>query len=292
MEPKTQTEPQKHRPFFERLRGGLESLQDTSQTFERVVIDNLSAFTPWLAPLIPAFLTYTHMVGSLSYPTWVAFIGALVVECLGLTAIYTAIQFWDYNDAKATEKENRLVSMDAKARKLAKQKKQRNAPFRWAAGAMAFYIVIILTVNAALEMKVTQAGFTVKVFSNALLSLLSVVAGLIIALRSQHRRRVEKSSRRKETNVTQPPAQNAANFAQVERKPMPITKAEFLRLYGAQASEEVAQIAEAHGLNGNYDAWLSSSRRSVAELAEMVNVKPRTAQYWVNPPKVKQESMQ
>ena len=73
---------------------------------------------------------------------------------------------------------------------------------------------------------------------------------------------------------------------------MPITKAEFLRLYGAQASEEVAPIAEAHGLDGNYDAWLSSSRRSVAELAEIVNVKPRTAQYWVNPPKVKQESMQ
>ena len=284
MEPKKQTEPQKHPSFLARLRGGLESLQDTSQTFERVVIDNLSAFTPWLAPLIPAFLTYTHMVGSLSYPTWVAFIGALVVECLGLTAIYTATQFWDYNDAKATEKENRLVSMDAKARKLAKQKKQRNAPFRWAAGAMGFYIVIILTVNAALEMEVTQAGFTVKVFSNALLSLLSVVAGLIIALRSQHRRRVEKFSRRKETNVTQPPAQNAANFVQVERKPMPITKAEFLRLYGAQASEEVAQIAEAHGLNGNFEEWLSSSRRSVAELAEMVNVKPRTAQYWVNPP--------
>ncbi len=291
MEPKKQTEPRKHLPFFERLRGGLESLQDTSQTFERVVIDNLSAFAPWLAPLIPAFLTYTHMVGSLSYPTWVAFVGALVVECLGLTAIYTATQFWDYNDAKATEKENRLVSMDAKARKLAKQKKQRNAPFRWAAGAMAFYIVIILTVNAALEMEVTQAGFTVKVFSNALLSLLSVVAGLIIALRAQHRRRLEKSSRRKETNVTtQPPAQNAANFAQAERKPMPITKAEFLRLYGAQTSEEVAQIAEAHGLNGNYDEWLSSSRRSVAVLAEMVNVKPRTAQYWVNPPERKDEA--
>ncbi len=292
MEPEKQTKSTQRQPFFARLRGGLESLQDTSQIFERVVIDNLSAFTPWLAPLIPAYLTYTHMVGSLSYPTWVAFIGALVVECLGLTAIYTAIQFWDYNDAKATEKENRLVSMDAKARKSAKQKKQRNAPFRWAAGAMAFYIVIILTVNAALEMEVTQAGFTVKVFANALLSLLSVVAGLIIALRAQHRRRLEKSSRRKETNVTQPPAQNPANFAQVERKPMPITKAEFLRLYGAQTSEKVAQIAEAHGLNGNFEEWLSSSRRSVAELAEMVNVKPRTAQYWVNPPKVKQESMQ
>jgi len=53
MEPKKQREPQEHPRFFERLRGGLESLQDTSQTFERVVIDNVSAFTPWLAPLIP-----------------------------------------------------------------------------------------------------------------------------------------------------------------------------------------------------------------------------------------------
>ncbi len=288
MEPEKQTKPTQRQPFFARLRGGLESLQDTSQTFERVVIDNVSAFTPWLAPLIPAFLTYTHMIGSLSYPTWVASIGAVVVECLGLTAIYTATQFWDYNDAKATEKENRLVGMDAKARKLAKQKKQRNAPFRWAALAMGFYIAVILTVNAALEMEMTQAGFTVKVFSNALLSLLSVVAGLIIALRSQHRRRLEKFSRRKGSNVTpQPPAQNTTDFAQVARKS--ITKAEFLRLHGAQTSEEVAPIAEAHGLDGNYDAWLSSSRRSVAELAEMVSVKPRTAQYWINPPKAKQE---
>jgi hypothetical protein len=68
--------------------------------FEAVAIDTVSALAPWLAPIIPAFLTYTHMQGSLNYPQWVAFVGALVVEFIGLAAIYTATQFWDYNDAQ------------------------------------------------------------------------------------------------------------------------------------------------------------------------------------------------
>jgi hypothetical protein len=255
---------------------------------EMVAIDTVAAVSPWLAPVIPAFLTYTHMVGALAYPAWVAFIGAMVVECLGLAAIYTATQFWDYNDAKATEKENRLVTLDKRKREIAKKKRQRNAPFAWAALAMGFYITVVLVVNAALEMEVTQTGFTVKVLSNALLSMLSVIAGLIIALRSQHRRRLLKFSRRKDAQEAAPEAKQAetseaaqevTQTPQIARRP--ISRADFLRLVGAQAYEDVAEIAEAHGLNGNYGDWLSS-RRSVAELAKMVKVSPRTAQYWTS----------
>ena len=266
---------------------------DVISGIETVAIDTVAAISPWLAPVIPAYLTNTHMAGALGYPTWVAFIGALVVECLGLAAIYTATQFWHYNDAKATEKENRLAGMSQKARLLARKKRQRNAPFKWAALAMGFYIVVILTVNAALEMEVTQAGFTVKVFSNALLSLLSVIAGLIIALRSQHRRRLEKFSRRKSAqDETQKPVEEAQvaatkpaevpQPAQIARRP--ISRTEFLRLVGAQTYAEVAEIAQAHDLNGNYGDWLTS-RRSVAELAKMVDLSPRTAQYWTSKPK-------
>jgi hypothetical protein len=262
---------------------------DVINKAEVTIIDTVAAVSPWLAPVIPAYLTYTHMVGSLAYPTWVAFIGALVVECLGLAAIYTATQFWDYNDAKATERENRLVGMDKKERGLARKKRQRNAPFAWAAGAMAFYIIVILTVNAFLEMEASQSGFTVRVFSNALLSLLSVIAGLIIALRSQHRRRLMRITRRKDTQTITQAGTGDTQTAQVARKP--ISKADFLRLVSAQAYEDVADIATMHGLNGNYGDWLLS-RRSVAELAKMANVKPRTAQYWTAKPKAKAERSQ
>jgi hypothetical protein len=247
--------------------------------FEAVAIDTVSALAPWLAPIIPAFLTYTHMMGSLNYPQWVAFVGALVVEFIGLAAIYTATQFWDYNDAQQTARDNRLAGMDKKVRERAKKRRQRNAPFQWAAGAMAFYIIVILTVNAALEMETAQSGFTVKVFANGLLSLLSVIAGLIIALRSQHRRRLEQFSRRKSAQVPAQKSAEVAQTAQIARKP--ITEAEFLRLVGAQSYAEVADVAQAHGLNGNYDAWLSS-KRSVAQLAKLVDVSPRTAQYWTS----------
>ena len=267
------------------------SMESVSKV-EMVAIDTVAAISPWLAPVIPAFLTYTHMTTALNYPPAVAFIGALVVECLGLAAIYTATQFWDYNDAKQTEKENRLVTLDKKAREIAKKKRQRNAPFAWAAVAMGFYIVVILTVNALLEMEVTQSGFTVKVLSNALLSMLSVISGLIIALRSQHRRRIMKFSRRKSAPEETPQevqgdTQEVAQTAQIARRP--ISRAEFLRLVDAQTHEDVAEIAEAHGLSGNYDAWLAS-RHSVAELAKMVNSSPRTAQYRTSKPKEKAES--
>jgi len=180
MEPKTQTEPQKHLPFFERLRGGLESLQDTSQTFERVVIDNLSAFTPWLAPLIPASMAYRNMITRLDFSPLVSLFAAAAVEFLGLTTISTTLEFWKYNQDK--------------------RKSDNSAPFVVALLTGVFYVVIILTVNAMLEL---NQSLEVKVAAKAMLSLLSVVAAVIIALRSQHRRRLkeiadEKAQRRAE----------------------------------------------------------------------------------------------
>jgi cation transport ATPase len=177
--------------------------------------------------------------------------------------------------------------MDKKVRERAKKRRQRNAPFQWAAGAMAFYIVVILTVNAALEMETARSGFTVKVFANGLLSLLSVIAGLIIALRSQHRRRLEQFSRRKSAQVQTPKSAEVAQTPQITRRR--ITESEFLRLVGAQSYAEVANIAEAHGLNGNYGDWLAS-KRSVAQLAKLVEVSPRTAQYWVGKTQMKGEA--
>ncbi len=185
MEPEKQTELKKHPPFFERLRGGLESLQDTSQTFERVVIDNVSAFTPWLAPLIPASMAYHNMIVRLDFGPVISAFGAVAVEFLGLSAVSTALEFWKYNEDK--------------------RKSDNAAPFVVALLTGVFYVAIILTVNAMLEL---NQSLEIKVAAKAMLSLLSVVAAVIIALRSQHRRRLtdiadEKTKRKAERQQAQ-----------------------------------------------------------------------------------------
>ena len=67
---------------------------------EAVLIDAIAATAPWLAPLIPAFMTWQSMTSRLDFPAWVAMAGALVVESLGLSAVHTSFQLWDYNDSR------------------------------------------------------------------------------------------------------------------------------------------------------------------------------------------------
>ncbi len=189
MEPEKHPKPMQRPPFFARLRGGLESLQDTSQTFERVIIDNVSAFTPWLAPLIPASMAYRNMITQLNFSPAISLLGAVAVEFLGLSAVATALEFWKFNEDK--------------------RKSDNSAPFIVALLTGVFYVVIILTVNAMLEL---DHSLEIKVAAKALLSLLSVVAAVIIALRSQHRRRVkdiadEKSQRKAERQQGHAPEQ-------------------------------------------------------------------------------------
>ena len=142
---------------------------------EAAFIDAIAAVTPWLAPLIPAYLVYTNMTQRLGYPPIVGLVGAAAVEFLGLSAVHTAVTFWQWNDAHKIER----------------------APFWFAFGAGLFYVVIVLTVNAALDIWRGNEG--VKILAHGLLSLLSVDAAIIIAIRAQHARRLnERDEAKKE----------------------------------------------------------------------------------------------
>jgi hypothetical protein len=134
---------------------------------EGVLIDLVAAATPWAAPILPAYMVYNSMVTILGFPAWVALAGAVVVECLGLSAISTAVSFWDWNDTKG---------------KLAPR-----APVLLAIITAAFYMVVVLTVNVILD----GAGFTERL-AKALLSSMSIIGGMIIAIRAQHARRIER----------------------------------------------------------------------------------------------------
>ena len=69
---------------------------------EAMFIDTVAAVTPWLAPLIPAYLVYHNMTQRLGYPPIFGLVGAAAVEFLGLSAVHTAVTFWQWNDNHKT----------------------------------------------------------------------------------------------------------------------------------------------------------------------------------------------
>lgn len=147
--------------------------QRMTQAAEGTLLDNVAATTPWLAPLLPASIAYANMRVHLGFDWWLAFVGALVIEFLGLAAVHTSFQLWQYN-------ETRNQSDEA-------------APFWWAVGSVGIYLTIVILVNIILEAAnviVWTPPAWASISSKALLSLLSIVAAFVLALRSQHARRL------------------------------------------------------------------------------------------------------
>ena len=199
---------------------------------EAMFIDTVAAVTPWLAPLIPAYLVYHNMTQRLGYPPIFGLIGAAAVEFLGLSAVHTAVTFWQWNDNHKTER----------------------APFWFAFAAGLFYVVIVLTVNAALD--IWQGSDGVKILAHGLLSLLSVDAAVIIAIRAQHARRLtERDEARQERKRARQDATGAPGDAPVTRQAA--TRTEFVT------------------------AWRANGHQSIAALAQELGVNIRTAQRWV-----------
>jgi len=143
----------------------LTKIENFAHEAERVILDLVAAFTPWLAPIIPAYLAYRNMVGVLAFPNWLALVGGAVVEFLGLAAVHTTFQFWNWNATNAGAK----------------------APTLIAGATGAFYLLIVLSVNVILEAGTVPATQTL---AKTLLSLISVAAGIVLALRAQHSRRM------------------------------------------------------------------------------------------------------
>ncbi len=189
------SKPQPQPNFVERFFVALKAL---IAYLESSAIDLVSATTPWLAPVIPASQTYLHAINSLKYSEPIAFVAALAVEFLGLAAVSTAVEFWNYNDALSARKEARVQLLKGEDKKRAKERRVVGAPFQLAAGSGLFYIVVILTVNVLLDW---GKPFP-QVAANVLLSLLAVPAAVIIAIRSQHRRKLA-DAKRKPVSVTE-----------------------------------------------------------------------------------------
>jgi len=128
-------------------------------------IDVLAAYSPLLATLIPAWLTYHNTLNHLHFPAWVAACAAAAVEVLGISAVHTTIGFYQYNNSLT-------------------RKNDLRSPFGIALATALAYIAIVLVVNTGLD---AAAGTPlVNVIAAGVLSLLSLVGALIVAVRAQH----------------------------------------------------------------------------------------------------------
>lgn len=139
-------------------------ISDTINGGERAILDALSAIVPYSTASIPAYLTYTHTLHQMNFPPNIARLSAFTVEVLGVTAVSTAIRFWQWN----TNHNN----------------KAEHAPFWLAVGTYAFYIVLTLSVNVILEVYAKERNPAV-IWAIALFSLLSIPSGVLISIRAQ-----------------------------------------------------------------------------------------------------------
>ncbi len=213
---------------------------------EAAFINAVAAVTPWLAPLIPAYLVFHNMTERLGYPPIFGLVGAAAVEFLGLSAVHTAVTFWQWNDTHKLER----------------------APFWFAFGAGLFYVVIVLTVNAALDIWPGDAW--VKILAHGLLSLLSVDAAVIIAIRAQHARRLsEREEARQERRAARQDANKGKGGANIREQNANETRTDANETRTPATREEFVT------------AWRANGHHTIAALAAELGVKPRTAQKWI-----------
>ena len=138
---------------------------------ESSLVNFLTAFSPWLAPLAPAYMTYQHMKDFLHFPLLLAFALALLVEILGFGTVSTFLDFWFYN---------RRVRAGSK-----------QAPLGLIVFAFAFYLCLILVTNVVIDIAKSFGTpdqlLWATILVRALLALQTIPGATIVAVRTGHR---------------------------------------------------------------------------------------------------------
>ncbi len=170
------------------------------RALEHRIIDTVSATTPWLAPILPAYMVYSSVETRLDFPAWVAIATGLAIEFLGLSAVHTTFQLWSWNQ-KAAE--------------------ANRAPV-WVAGLTGtFYLAVVLTVNVVLDLG--RADWQ-SILAKGLLSTVSIIAAIVLAVRAQHSRRLSdlaEASAERKARRHGVPGQGVRQVEEVERSAWP-----------------------------------------------------------------------
>ena len=136
------------------------------ESFESTISEVGAKISPWLAPLPTAYLigraTYRH----LAWPDWVAIVAAITVEALGLATTTTALELREWNAHK--------------------RKSDSQAPARLALGLVGLYFATAIGLTVALDIFPVLSTYAPAIFP-----LLSLAGVTVLALRNDHRRRIE-----------------------------------------------------------------------------------------------------
>ena len=160
-----------------------DKLNDWVNNTEGSLVNFLTAFSPWLAPLAPAYMTYDHMLNILLFDPWLSWVLAGVVEILGFSTVSTGLSFWFYNRANKAKK--------------------KKAPLFLVVISFGFYLMLIIVSNvvidAAKEFEMFEKDLQMAVLVvRALLTLQTIPAALIVAARTGHRDILDEIKQEKE----------------------------------------------------------------------------------------------
>lgn len=149
--------PKQKENFFDRL-------NNTIRETESSIVNFLSVFAPWLAPVIPAYMTFQHAATTLDFPYAVAVVAALVVEILGFTAVSTYIAFWFHNKKNQAE--------------------YKKAPTGVVILAFSFYLFLIVSSNVLLDS--FPESHWAEIAVRALFTLQTIPAAMLVSVRTQY----------------------------------------------------------------------------------------------------------
>lgn len=133
---------------------------------ETTATNFVARLAPWLSPIPTAYLVGRATLIHLLWPLPVAIIAAVIIEGLGLSAINTALELREYNANR--------------------RKSDPGAPFILALALACVYFATAITLTVALDTLPTLARYAPAIFP-----ILSLCGVTVLALRSDHKRRLE-----------------------------------------------------------------------------------------------------
>lgn len=150
--------------LFDRLNNRINDVEGS-------IVNFLTAFAPWLAPVPPAVMTYKHMVSFLEFEPIVGLVVAAVVEILGFGTVSTGLDFWFNNRVNKA--------------------KVKQAPLGLVFVIFLFYLALVLVSNVIIDVAKqfwSEDGFQVAIIVvRGLLTLQTIPGALIVAVRTSHR---------------------------------------------------------------------------------------------------------
>ncbi len=159
-----------------------DKMDDWVNGTEGSIVNFLTAFAPWLAPLAPAYMTFLHMQDYLQFPFIISLALAILVEILGFGTVSTALDFWFHNRKEKAG--------------------MKRAPLEVVIGVFIFYLVLILVSNVVIDVSVaylTEGWQKLAVIIvKALLTLQTIPGALIVAVRTGHRGLLQQIKKEKD----------------------------------------------------------------------------------------------